>query len=142
MPEGPDTPLVTLLRTAWLRYAAAIREALEAAGYDDLPRSGPTVLSAIAKGERPLAEIVAGLGVTKQAAGALVDTLVSRGYLSRDIDSGDRRRLRVALTDRGRDAARVIQRAARRLDDRLVDLAGPRGAAATRAALAAFVADA
>ena len=41
------------------------------------------------------------LGVSKQAAGQLVDTLVLRGYLERSVDPEDRRRLTLTLTERG-----------------------------------------
>ena len=40
-----------------------------------------------------------------QAAGQLVDTLVMRGYLERQTDPDDRRRLVVRLTERGAEAA-------------------------------------
>jgi DNA-binding MarR family transcriptional regulator len=138
MATDPELPLPALLRAAWLRYAAAIRTALDDAGYDDVPRNGPYVLSAIATGDRPLAEIITALGVTKQAAGALVDTLVVRGYLTRETDPDDRRRLRVALSRRGRAVARVIRDAAADLDQELIDRAGAKHAATVRAALTAF----
>jgi DNA-binding MarR family transcriptional regulator len=44
------------------------------------------------------------LGITKQAAGQMVDELVALGYVRRDPDPADARRKRVTLTARGIDA--------------------------------------
>ena len=54
-----------------------------------------------AQTQAPLAEVIRQLGVSKQAAGQLVDSLVVRGYLDRTVDPDDRRRLIVTLTERG-----------------------------------------
>ena len=56
-------------------------------------------------------DMIRGLGVTKQAASQLIDTLVLRGYLTRDVNPEDRRRMTVTLTERGRARGRC--RAAR-----------------------------
>jgi len=102
--------MAALLRHARLAYAEAMRSALAAAGYDDIPNNGLYVLGGLAREAEahPLSELIAQLQLSKQAAGQLVDTLVTRGYLQRDVDGTDRRRLTVGLTDRGRDAARVL----------------------------------
>jgi DNA-binding MarR family transcriptional regulator len=103
--------LPALLRSARRVYGTAIREALAAAGCGDVPRNGLFVIGAIARTGAPLSEVIDQLGVSKQAAGQLVDTLVMRGYLERTVDPDDRRRLRVALTERGASAASVIRAA-------------------------------
>ena len=76
----------------------------------------------------PLSVLVRQLKVSKQAAGQLVDTLVLRGYLKREVDEADRRRFTVALTERGWHAA-AVQRAEReRIDaelERRVGRGGP-----------------
>lgn len=46
------------------------------------------------------------LGVTKQAAGQLVDELTRKGYVQRVSDERDRRRKLVVLTERGADCLR------------------------------------
>ena len=46
------------------------------------------------------------LGVTKQAAGQLVDELARKGYVERVADERDRRRKLVVLTERGADCLR------------------------------------
>jgi DNA-binding MarR family transcriptional regulator len=112
-----------------------IRSALDEAGYDDLPRNGPYVISATVAAGVPLAAIIEHLGLSKQAAGHLVDLLVLRGYLDRRVDPEDRRRLVVLPTDRGEAAALVIRRAADRLEARLVADVGDADLEATRRTL-------
>jgi DNA-binding MarR family transcriptional regulator len=104
-----DWPLTALLRGARAVFAAEIRRALTEGGYDDLPPNGPYVIGGMARTSAPLGDVITQLGVSKQAAGQLVDVLVVRGYLDRSVDPDDRRRLRVRLTERGRAAADVIR---------------------------------
>lgn len=124
-----------LLRAAWWTYAAAVRAALAGSGFDDVPRNGSYVLSAIARGGVPLAEVIAALGVSKQTAGALVDSLVVRGYLDRAVDPADRRRLVVSLTDRGAAATACVRSAVAAVDEALEAAVGPEQVGYTRAAL-------
>lgn len=113
-----------LLRAARRTYAAAVTGALDRAGYNDLPANGPFVLSGIARNAAPMSDIITGLGVSKQAAGQLVDTLVARGYLDRTVDDIDRRRLTVTLTDRGRAAAGAVRSAVDGIERELVHRVG------------------
>lgn len=112
----PEVALPALLRHARHTYGAAMRAALAEGGYDDIPGNGLYVIGALALGETPLSLIISELRVSKQAAGQLVDALVLRGYLDRQVDAADRRRLTVTLTERGRAAADT-QRAAREAID-------------------------
>lgn len=133
-------PLPALLRLARPAYGSAMRQALEAAGFDDIPRSGLYVIGGLALGSAgiPLATLIRDLRTSKQAAGQLVDTLVARGYLIRAVDESDRRRLVVTLTERGRAAA-ATQRAAReRVDAELMARVGSESVARTRRTLAAL----
>jgi DNA-binding MarR family transcriptional regulator len=115
----PNIPTPALLRHARTTYGVAMRRALAAAGYDDMPRNGMYVVGGLALGvgDVPLGQLVRELRISKQAAGQLVDTLVARGYLERAVDPQDRRRLTITLTERGRAAA-AVQTAARELVDR------------------------
>lgn len=117
-----------------------MRRALEDAGYDDVPKNGLYVIGGLAlgAGDVPLASLIRDLRISKQAAGQLVDTLVNRGYLARNIDEQDRRRLIVTLTDRGRAAAATQATARERVDAELVAKVGPECVAHTRIALAAL----
>jgi DNA-binding MarR family transcriptional regulator len=129
-----------LLRHARSAYGAAMRRALEDAGYPDLPKNGLYVIGGLAlgAGDVPLAALIRDLRISKQAAGQLVDTLVGRGYLARTVDEQDRRRLIVTLTDRGRAAAATQAAARERLDAELLAKVGPHCVQQTRVALAAL----
>lgn len=131
-----EVPLAALLRWGRATIGGAMRRALEAARYDDLPRNGLYVIGALARGSVPLAQIIAELRVSKQAAGQLVDMLVLRGYLSREVDPEDRRRLTIALTARGAAAAAVQHAAGEALEAELLDRLGPEHLTKTRETLA------
>jgi DNA-binding MarR family transcriptional regulator len=134
-----EVSMPALLRAARGVYGSAIRRALDQVGCDDVPANGVYVIGAIARTGAPLSDITDRLGVSKQAAGQLVDTLVARGYLDRSVDPEDRRRLRVSLTVRGREAAAVIRSAVEKLDGALAACVGAEYVAHTRRTLAALV---
>lgn len=133
--ETPELSLAALLRAARTTMGRAIRTALEEAGYDDLPANGPYVVSATSVAGVPLAVIIERLGLSKQAAGHLVDLLVLRGYLDREVDPEDRRRLVVLPTERGAAAAAVVGQVADLLEARLSATVGDTDLQATRRTL-------
>ena len=130
-----------MLRHARYTYGTAMREALDAAGHDDIPKNGLYVLGGLAlgAGDAPLSVLIRDLRISKQAAGQLVDTLVERGYLQRTQDPHDRRRQVVALTARGRAAAEVQSAAIRGIDAQLAERIGATGPGKLRRMLAALV---
>jgi DNA-binding MarR family transcriptional regulator len=109
-----------LLRGSRGAYGNAVRTRLAAAGFDDLPRNGPYVLGGMANRGGTAGDLVRQLGVSKQAASQLVDTLVLRGYLERQVNPDDRRRMTIELTDRGRAAAAAVREGVESVDDELV----------------------
>ena len=127
-----------LLRHARATYGAAMRRALAAEGYDDIPKNGLYVIGGLAlgAGDVPLGQLVRELRISKQAAGQLVDTLVTRGYLARTPDEEDRRKLTVALTPRGRAAAAVQAAARETIDAELIARVGRQDISRTRRTLA------
>ena len=127
-----------LLRFARDAYVRSIRTAHAAIECDDLPRNGTYVIGAMARGSTQLAEIIEELGMSKQAAGQLVDTLVLRGYLERTVDPEDRRRLTLNLTERGQAAAAATRAAITSLDAELTERVGAEHMAHTRETLAAL----
>jgi DNA-binding MarR family transcriptional regulator len=137
--ESDDVALPALMRAARRTYGEAIRSALAEVGCDDLPRNGAFVLGGIARGGVPLSDVIEGLGVSKQAGGALVDILVSRSYLDRTIDPDDRRRLRITLTVRGEEAASVIRQAVEKVDAWLAARVGADYVAHTRTTLTMLI---
>jgi DNA-binding MarR family transcriptional regulator len=131
-----------LLRAARDRYRWATKSALVGAGFDDMPRDGAYVLGGMAGAGAPLSALITQMGMSKQAAGALIDTMVVRGYLDRTVDVEDRRRLTVTLTERGQEAATVVRSAVDRVDTQLTDRLGPGPLADLRATLVALIAGA
>jgi DNA-binding MarR family transcriptional regulator len=134
-----DASIPALLRAARRTYGSAVTEALAEEGCDDMPRNGSYVIGAIARTGASLSQIISGLGVSKQAAGQLVDTLVTRGYLAREADPEDRRRLTITLTGRGLAAAEVIKDAVDRVDADVLSRVGPEYVAHARATLVAMI---
>jgi DNA-binding MarR family transcriptional regulator len=143
MAEGSDreseVSIPALLRAARRTYGSAIRAAQEAVGCDDVPRNGAYVIAAIAWGGAPLSQVIKELGVSKQTAGQLVDTLVARGYLDRSPDPEDRRRLTVELTERGRVAFAAGRAAVEEVDEQLTERIGADYVAHARVALGALI---
>jgi len=118
-----------------------MRRALEEAGFEDIPKNGMYVIGGLALGVEgvPLGQLVKELGVSKQAAGQLVDMLVLRGYIDRTVDATDRRKLTVTLTERGRAAAAVQGEALRKIDAELSARAGKEDILCVRRVLAELV---
>ena len=120
MPAGADeVVLPAFLRAARGAYGDAVRAHLAAGGFDELPRNGPYVLGGMASRRRTPADLVRELRVSKQAASQLIDALVLGGYLDRAVDEDDRRRLAIALTDRGRAAAEAVRAGVEEVDAEL-----------------------
>jgi DNA-binding MarR family transcriptional regulator len=108
-----------LLRLARRAYGNAVRAALAESGFDDMPRNGAYLLARVHDGRYAVADLIRGLGISKQAVSQLVDTMVTRGYLERKPDADDRRRMQLTLTPRGEAAATVSWQAATRTDEEL-----------------------
>ncbi|WP_375478814.1 MarR family winged helix-turn-helix transcriptional regulator [uncultured Jatrophihabitans sp.] len=130
--------LPALLRASRGAYGRAISTRLAAAGFDDVPRNGPYVLGGMVNHGGQAADLVRQLGVSKQAASQLIDTLVLRGYLERAVNADDRRRITVHPTDRGRAAAAVVRESVTAVDDELATLISPSELAGLRAGLIAL----
>src|SRR5271170_4737621 len=109
-PVNPDEVVIpALLRAARGAYGHAVRTRLAAGGFDDLPRNGPYILGGMANHGGTAGSLIRELGVSKQAASQLIDTLVLRGYLEREVDAEDRRRMTIELTERGLAAAAAVR---------------------------------
>lgn len=117
-----------------------MRRALAEMECQDMPKNGMYVVGGMAMGQDgiSLGQLIRDLGVSKQAAGQLVDTLVLRGYLERAVDTEDRRKLTVTLTQRGRAAAAAQAEARKRVDAELAGRVGAECVAQMRKALGAL----
>lgn len=133
-----EVAIPALLRAARGTYTAAIDERLTQAGVDDLPRHGAFVVGGMANRGGTAADVVSGLGISRQRTSQLVDTLVLRGYLARAATPGDRRRVALVLTERGRHVAREIRAAIDDVDEELARRVPPDQLAGLRAALIAL----
>jgi DNA-binding MarR family transcriptional regulator len=127
-----------LLRAARGAYGHAVRTRIAAAGFDDLPANGPFVVGGMANHDVSAGDLIRQLGVSKQAASQLIDTLVLRGYLERHVNPDDRRRMTIDLTDRGRAVAAVVQEGVESVDAELAQLLSPAELAGLRTGLEAL----
>ena len=130
----------TLMAAAQMTYSSAIQASLEAAGYGDVPRTGYRIVGMLTKGGSSVQELATRLAMSKQAVGRLSDVLVERGYLGREADPEDRRRVILVLTDEGRSATDVARRAIAGVDALLAAQVKNAELAGARAVLGALIA--
>jgi DNA-binding MarR family transcriptional regulator len=113
---------------------------LSDAGYEDLRPVHGLVFHAVLGGCTTSTELGEHIGVTKQAAGQMVDYLESAGYLRRlEHPDGGRRRL-IALTDKALDHVGVAGRTLRELETELAAEIGDPGLVRLRRKLAELIA--
>jgi DNA-binding MarR family transcriptional regulator len=117
--ENEDPGIPALLRGARGSYGDAIRANLAEGGFDDMPRNGSFVLGGMANHGISAGDLIRELDVSKQAASQLIDTMVLRGYLDRQVNPEDRRRLSLTVTERGRAAATAVRQAILSVDAEL-----------------------
>jgi DNA-binding MarR family transcriptional regulator len=137
-PDSDEVVIPALLRAARGAYGNAIRARLAAGGFDDLPGNGPYILGGMANHGGTAGDLIRELGVSKQAASQLIDTLVLRGYLEREVNADDRRRMTIELTERGRGAAEAVRDGVEAVDTELAELISPAELAGLRAGLIAL----
>jgi DNA-binding MarR family transcriptional regulator len=126
-----------LMRLARGSYKRAIDAQYAARGIDDMPHPGGYLLSYLASGEESIPDMIEGLGIRKRQYSELADSLVLRGYITRDIDptSGA---VSFALTERGRAAAAAILEGMRIVDEELERRLSPAELAGLRRGLIAL----
>jgi len=127
-----------LMRSARGAYAQSIRAQLHAARITDLPRNGAFILAGIDTSGGPRQDLPSELGVTKQAVSQVIDLLVNRGYLEREPDPDDRRRVRLSLTKRGEDVVAAVLRGIEAVDRQLEAAVSAEKVEALRSALSAL----
>jgi DNA-binding MarR family transcriptional regulator len=120
-----EVVLPALLRASRGAYGHAIRTSLAREGFGDVPRNGAFVLGGIVNQGGSAGALVRQLGVSKQAASQLIDTLVVRGYLERRPNPEDRRRVTIEATERGRAAAAAVRSAVVAVDEELAGMITP-----------------
>jgi DNA-binding MarR family transcriptional regulator len=126
-----------LMRLARGSYKRAIDAQYAARGIDDVPNPGGYMIAYLASGEESVPEMIEGLGIRKREYNQFVDSLVLRGFITRDIDP-DTGRASFALTERGRAAAEAILEGGRIVDEELERRLSPADIAGLRRGLIAL----
>ncbi|HTZ22487.1 MAG TPA: MarR family winged helix-turn-helix transcriptional regulator [Streptosporangiaceae bacterium] len=130
--------LVALARLSWVNE---ITSRLERLGYAGFRRGDAAVMRVLSRGPLPVGRLGAGLGVSRQAARKIADTLEQRGYATTERDSRDSRQLNVTLTPVGRDYARAVIAITEELNQEVARRVGPAQLAAADSVLRAALFD-
>ena len=101
MTEAP-VPLARLFAMAFRDLIDDLHARLTERGWHDHRPAFGFALVAARDGPTDATALAGLLGVTKQAASKLVDSLVAAGLVERSVGAADARRRPVAITDRGR----------------------------------------
>lgn len=136
--DQSEVAIPTLMRAARGSYARSIRAQLQAIGVEDLPRNGAFILLRVDESDEPRENLPAGLGVSKQAVSQVIDILVNRGYVERNPDPSDRRRIALQLTDRGHEVVAAVWRGTEAVDRELAARTSPDVVTALRSGLLAL----
>ncbi|MFF2025905.1 MarR family winged helix-turn-helix transcriptional regulator [Streptomyces sp. NPDC058171] len=133
------TELTFLLGMAFQLVLSEFVSRLDAAGYDDLRPVHGLVFQALRGSGATSSELGEHLGVTKQAAGQIVDDLEERGYVARQPHPAGGRRKLVVLTPKALDHLVVAGRILHELEAQLADRLRDAGLQLPRTELAAVV---
>jgi len=93
-----------LMRVARGSYKRAVDVELAEGGLEDLPTASGYLLAYLVSDEESIAEKIEGLGIKQREFRLLTDTLVVRGYITREVDPANGS-VTLALTERGRAAS-------------------------------------
>ncbi|MGW9365346.1 MarR family winged helix-turn-helix transcriptional regulator [Streptomyces albidoflavus] len=135
----PEAELTFLLGMAFQLVLAEFNDRVAAAGERDLRPVHGMVFQLLARTPVTSSELAERLGVTKQAAGQLVDDLEHRGYLRRDPHPAGGRRKLLFLTDAARTHLAVAGRVLHTLEGELADRQEGATLAPLRTELAALI---
>jgi DNA-binding MarR family transcriptional regulator len=125
---------VSLLRLSG-QLVDGIQEGLARRGFDDVRPAHGFAFARISDGDATTADLAEHLGITKQAAGQLVEYLVDHGYVVRRPDERDARARLLLLTERGWACTAAAEAAASETVDGWKSQLGPAEFGRLRAAL-------
>lgn len=138
-PTAASWRLGPSLRRAWVGYQRLVDEELEAAGFADRRFPDGRVLAICARSpDVTISTIGRELGITRQGASKIVETLRARGYVRVRASTLDGREKVVALTARASRYVAARREAARAIEDRLESEIGAEGFTALHALLSAL----
>jgi DNA-binding MarR family transcriptional regulator len=130
-----DVPLVRLLSMAVTVAMESLHESLARAGHPNLRPAHGYALHAISTGVDTASRLAPLLGMTKQGAAKLLQTLADEGYVEVVTGGGDARRRPVALTRRGRAAVEASVAIQHDIEQRWTGIVGPHRMQALRSGL-------
>lgn len=110
-------------------------------GYDDVRPVHDFALHSILSGAENASELGRAMSVTKQAAARTITILEERGYVAREPDATDRRKMRLKVTDRGLALLREGETIFDEMRDELEREVGAQALAETENVLRALVGD-
>lgn len=116
MPPPLFGDLLALARLSWVRQ---MDSRLEERGHPGYRRSDALVMRLVSPGPVSIGRLGSRLGVSRQAARKVVDSLVGRGYALVERDPDDSRKLNVVLTAEGRAYAAAVIEVIQALNDGL-----------------------
>jgi DNA-binding MarR family transcriptional regulator len=133
------TELTFLLGMAFQLVLSEFVSRVNAAGYAELRPVHGLVFQALKGAGATSSELAEKLGVTKQAAGQIIDDLEKRGYVERRPHPAGGRRKLVVLTDKALDHLSVAGRILHQLEGQLTKQLQDVGLDVPRAELAAII---
>lgn len=133
--QSDHIPLARLLAMAYRQLIDALHERLSECGHSEIRPAYGYVLLALRTAPSTAVEIAALLGVTKQAASKLLETMEAGGYVRREAHSEDARAKQVAITARGRKLLGTVESIYEELEGSWADIIGQRRVDALRADL-------
>ncbi|MFE1315705.1 MarR family winged helix-turn-helix transcriptional regulator [Streptomyces sp. NPDC058755] len=131
--------LTFLLGMAFQLVLSEFVSRLDAAGYADLRPMHGLVFQALRGSGATSSELAEQLGVTKQAAGQIIDDLEKRGYVERRPHPAGGRRKLVVLTEKAVEHLAVAGRILHELEAQLTKQLHEVGQEVPRAELAAVI---
>jgi DNA-binding MarR family transcriptional regulator len=131
-----DVPLVRLLSMAVTVTLQELHEELRRQGHGVLRPTHGYALNAVLHGHDTTSQIAPLLGMTKQGAAKLVQTLVDEGYLAVEAGAAeDARRKPLVPTEKGHDAVAISVEAQNRIEAEWAQVLGARRMSTARSAL-------
>ncbi len=124
-----------LLRLVWQDVRNQIGESVRAAGFPDVTQAHVSLFRYPGLDRTRPSQLADELQISKQAINDLLRDLEHRGYITREVDSNDRRSRLIRLTARGAELEQAIQQAAQEADADLKRRLGLARFEALRAAL-------
>jgi len=119
-----EPPLARLFAIGYRRLIDGLHGRLRARGWTDVRPAFGFVLLAARDQPTSVSELAALMGITKQAASKLVETMVAAGYVQRGVGARDGRQRPVHLTSRGGELLRSVEQIYTELEQEWANVIG------------------